>query len=721
MAELPRYRRDGLLSAVSPSFDSAALRQSARSSETLTRAMDRVSQMAFQAAGEQAKIEGIEYGAANAPTIQQLKEAQQRGESLENLLPGDTFSIFGQNARSAALDYINTSLQTQARKSISDLSLQFEQGSIDLPKMQESLATIEDTYSAIIQEFSPTESAKFRAQISLTGNSVYLAASKKQMAEAKRENDINLEMGVDEMINSVDAFVQAGHLKNDQGEIITVDNRLDVLRQEIEKFGNQTTPATKRGMLSRFDAKVKDAKINAVVSQFSELETLEEKKAFAENFEEQTGFTFSPTDTRSIRKSFEAEIASEISANDAAFRELKKQIQGTTRSASTVLVQGGDPGEERVTAILLQAEMSGDPGIIKDAKDLVVLRSAILPMRKMPPIYLQNEINQMRQGIDGIGGEGVDSELETKIIESAEKLLTNIQSQAEKDPLSLGAELGHIRVEELDFSSPDALVASINARGKSALRVAGIYGVETKYLTDEEAAFLSGRLNKMTPIEKSGFAMAMQDAPNGLFAQLSGKGANVFAMAAAIGDSKISEQIFDGELRLKEKLVNVAVRADIIKYATEENIFSIYGAEDAATIVDASLAHYAATTTSPDAFDKSEFKDSLMAVTGGIGSVNGSYVELPRNVDEDKFESFMDRFPPELVDHFGGIRGASIDEAVEFIQRSKLKSIGTNRYIVLQESGAPVMREDGEPFVINFGDDTLLGFLNKPVIYGRKK
>jgi hypothetical protein len=721
MAELPRYRRDGLLSAVSPSFDSAALRQSARSSETLTRAMDRVSQMAFQAAGEQAKIEGIEYGAANAPTIQQLKEAQQRGESLENLLPGDTFSIFGQNARSAALDYINTSLQTQARKSISDLSLQFEQGSIDLPKMQESLATIEDTYSAIIQEFSPTESAKFRAQISLTGNSVYLAASKKQMAEAKRENDINLEMGVDEMINSVDAFVQAGHLKNDQGEIITVDNRLDVLRQEIEKFGNQTTPATKRGMLSRFDAKVKDAKTNAVVSQFSELETLEEKKAFAENFEEQTGFTFNPTDTRSIRKSFEAEIASEISANDAAFRELKKQIQGTTRSASTVLVQGGDPGEERVTAILLQAEMSGDPGIIKDAKDLVVLRSAILPMRKMPPIYLQNEINQMRQGIDGIGGEGVDSELETKIIESAEKLLTNIQSQAEKDPLSLGAELGHIRVEELDFSSPDALVASINARGKSALRVAGIYGVETKYLTDEEAAFLSGRLNKMTPIEKSGFAMAMQDAPNGLFAQLSGKGANVFAMAVAIGDSKISEQIFDGELRLKEKLVNVAVRADIIKYATEENIFSIYGAEDAATIVDASLAHYAATTTSPDAFDKSEFKDSLMAVTGGIGSVNGSYVELPRNVDEDKFESFMDRFPPELVDHFGGIRGASIDEAVEFIQRSKLKSIGTNRYIVLQESGAPVMREDGEPFVINFGDDTLLGFLNKPVIYGRKK
>lgn len=708
MAELPRYRRDGLLSAVSPGFDSAALREGARASETLTRAMDRVSQMAFQVAGEQAKIEGIEYGAANAPTIQQLKEAQQRGESIEDLLPGDTFSVFGQNARSAALDYISTSVQTEARKSIADLSLQFEKGSIDLPKMQESLATIEDTYSAIIQEFSPNEAAKFRAQISLTGNSVYLAASKKQIAEAKRENDINLEMGVDEMINSVDAFVQAGDLTNDQGEIITVDDRLGVLRKEIEKFGDQTTPATKRSMLSRFDAKIKDAQTNAVVSQFDELETLEEKQAFAENFQEQTGFTFNPTDARRIRKSFEAEIASDISANEAAFRELKKQIKGTTKSASTVLVKGGDPGEDRVTEILLQAEKSGDPEIIKDAQELVVLRSAILPMRKMPPMYLQAEINQMRQGIDGIGGEGVDTELETKVIESAEKLLTNIQSQAEKDPLSLGAEVGHIQVEPLDFSSPDALAVSINQRGESALRVAGIYGVEPKYLTDEEAAFLSGRLNKMTPIEKSGFAMAMQDAPNGLFAQLSDKGSNVFAMATAIGDRQIAEQIFDGELRLKEKLVNVAVRADIIKHATEENIFSVYGAEDAATIVDAALAHYAATTTSPDAFDKGEFKDSLMAVTGGIGSVNGSYVELPRGVNDDDFESFMDRFPETLVTHFGGIKGASIKEAAEFIQESKLKSIGTNRYIVLQESGAPVMREDGEPFVINFDDDEVI-------------
>jgi hypothetical protein len=721
MAELPRYRRDGLLSAVSPGFEGVGLREAARASETLTRAMDRVSQMAFQVAGEQAKIEGIEYGAANAPTIQQLREAKERGESLEDLLPGDTFSVFGQNARSAALDYINTSVQTEARKSIADLSLQFEKGLVDLPTMQEQLATIEDTYSGIIQEFSPSEAAKFRAQISLTGNSVYLAASKKQIAEAKKDNDTRMQMGVDMMIDSVDAFVEAGNLTNDSGEVITVDDRLEVLRKEIEKFGDQTTPATKRSMLSRFDAKVVDAQKNAVVAQFEDLETLEERQAFADNFQEQTGFEFDPVDARSIRKSFEADIAAEIRVNEAALKETRKAIKGTTKSATSILTKGGDPGAERVAEIVSQAEASGDEDLLRDAQELTVLRSAVLPMRKMPPMSLEAEINAMRQGIDGIGEEGIDTELETKIIDAAEKLLTNMSTNAEKDPLSLGAEVGHIKLEPLDLSSAQAMADSINARSDDALRVASIYNVEPKYLTEQEAAALSTQINKMTPIEKAGFAMAMQDAPNGLFAQLSEKGAKVFAMATAIGDPQIAEQIFDGELRIKEKLVNVAVRADVVKFATEENIFSVYGAEDSATIIDAALAHYASTTTSPEAFDKDEFKDSLMAVTGGIASVNGSYVELPRNVDEDKFEGFMDRFPSELVDHFGGIRGASTDEAAEFIQESKLKSIGTNRYIVLQESGAPVMREDGEPFVINFDDDTLLGFLNKPATYGREK
>lgn len=713
MAELPRYRRDRLLPAVSPGFDSAALREGARASETLSRAMDRVSQTAFGVAEQQAKIEGIEYGAANAPTIQQLREAQQRGESIEDLLPGDTFSVFGQNARSAALDYINTSVQTEARKSISDVQLRFEQGQIDLPGLQTELSTIEDQYSDIINQFSPNEAAKFRAQIALTGNSVYLSAAKQQIASAKRETDARLQIGVDEMINSVDAFVSAGNITNDQGEVITVDDRLGVLRSEIEKFGDQTGSATtKRAMLNRFDARVKDAQTNAVVEQFEELETLEEKRAFAENFEEQTGFKFDAVDSRRIRKSFEADIDADIRANEAATKELRKEISGTTKSATTVLIKGGDPGEDRVTQIVAQAEMSQDPELIQDAQELVVLRSAMLTMRKMPPSMLQSEINDMRSGISGIGGEGLDTELEVKIIESAEKLLTNITTQAGKDPLSLGIEAGHIKYKALDYTSLDSLAQSIGARTDDAIRVAGIYGVEAKYLTDEEAADLSGRIERMTPAERAGFAMSMQDMPNAVFGQLSAKGSNVFAMASAIGDPQIAEKIFDGQFRLSEKMVNVATRPDIVKIAEDENIFSVYGAEDASTILDAALAHYASTTTSPDEFDKGDFKKSLKAVTGGIGEINGSYVELPRGVENDDFESFMDRFPEQLVTHFGGIKGATPKQAAEFIQESKLKSIGTNRYIVLQESGAPVMRDDGQPFVINFEDDEVIQNFN---------
>ncbi len=139
--------------------------------------------------------------------------------------------------------------------------------------------------------------------------------------------------------------------------------------------------------------------------------------------------------------------------------------------------------------------------------------------------------------------------------------------------------------------------------------------------------------------------------------------------------------------------------------AADDIIGDVYGAEDRKTVIDSALAHYAATTTTPDKFDKDDFENSVNAVTGGIGEINGGLVELPRGVDGDDFESFMDRFPASLVTHFGGVKGASAEEAAEYIQERKVKSIGTGKYIVLHDNGVPVMREDGQPFVITWGGD----------------
>ncbi len=275
MAELPRYRRDGLLSAVSPGFDSAALREGARASETLTRAMDRVSQMAFQVAGEQAKIEGIEYGAANAPTAQQLATAKASGKDLEDLLPGDTFSIFGSAARSTALDIIGLNIEKEARESIVGLQAGFEAGTIDLPTMQEQLVTIEDSYSAILQDISPAATAKFRAAIATVGNSAFLAAAKDTAEAAKKQDEISLRYQADLIVDGVEGQVdslvrtifKAGITADEKGgAVILPEDRIEtVSRDTIASFARQIDdPTFYKTYTDKLDAEISRAKVDLV-------------------------------------------------------------------------------------------------------------------------------------------------------------------------------------------------------------------------------------------------------------------------------------------------------------------------------------------------------------------------------------------------------------------------------------------------------------------------
>jgi hypothetical protein len=68
MSELPRYRRDGLLTAVAPQIQGVGLQESARSSQALSQAMDRVANFALKRMEQRAKVEGMQYGAAMART-----------------------------------------------------------------------------------------------------------------------------------------------------------------------------------------------------------------------------------------------------------------------------------------------------------------------------------------------------------------------------------------------------------------------------------------------------------------------------------------------------------------------------------------------------------------------------------------------------------------------------------------------------------------------------
>lgn len=266
MAELPRYRRDNLLTAVAPQIQGVALQESARSSQALSQAMDRVSSFALKRMEQQAKVEGMQYGAANAPTAEQLAKAKASGQDIEELLPGDQFSVFGANARAVAVELITSNMETQALESITALKTGFEAGTIDLSQLQAGLVDIEDGYSSVLSEVSPGAAAKFRASIGATGNAAFLAAAKKQIAADKKQYEISQISRIDMSINGVRTIFDAGPRINEQGEMITPEDTVDVLRTQILqaaiKLEDPNFAATR---LAQLDAEIETAQAGLII------------------------------------------------------------------------------------------------------------------------------------------------------------------------------------------------------------------------------------------------------------------------------------------------------------------------------------------------------------------------------------------------------------------------------------------------------------------------
>ena len=108
-------------------------------------------------------------------------------------------------------------------------------------------------------------------------------------------------------------------------------------------------------------------------------------------------------------------------------------------------------------------------------------------------------------------------------------------------------------------------------------------------------------------------------------------------------------------------------------------------------------------------------------MTGGIGSVNGRRIELPRNVSEDQVDSLISDMQPETIEELGGLFK---DLQLSRFQDGQLISKGINIYQVeidIDENGNGVrlVGKDGRffeieitPELVNRNDARIPGFFD---------
>ncbi len=279
-----------------------------------------------------------------------------------------------------------------------------------------------------------------------------------------------------------------------------------------------------------------------------------------------------------------------------------------------------------------------------------------------------------------------------------------INKLASDDGYSLGVKQGIIQQIELDPNDPLTFALKVD----QAETLSEHYGVEVSPLSDFEADQLSASIDTMPIQEKIQLAQTLNESPS-VWGQIAPKNQQVFSMAGATGDKNLMGIVFRGQELLKNKVVQAPSNDDYLM-VTDEYLGDVYDPTDKAATIEAAKAHYAATAGNQVVFDETAWDESLAAVTGGISEINGHKLELPRGVDEDNFENFIDSFSPGDVETFGGVIDYTNEQAAEVIQDAKIKSIGSNEYVVITgvRGAGParqvqaLLKPNGEPFVLSF-------------------
>ena len=261
MARLPRYRPLGAQIPSLPQVDYAGTaRAQARVTETISRQLDRMAGVAFREAELQAKIEGAEYGATNAPSAQELLTAQS-DEQREALTPGGTGTVYDRAAREAALRVIGTNLETAARNEIAAVRANAGVDFTPLDQVQNEIDGIINGYTGALYDIAPSAAPNLRGTLSAVGNSAAMTHATTMADKAKDQAEFSAVAGMQSIVDGIDSrvIVAAGVSKDALADTILVE------RNNILKLADTVDDATALvSMTNNYNKNVDAALVGAV-------------------------------------------------------------------------------------------------------------------------------------------------------------------------------------------------------------------------------------------------------------------------------------------------------------------------------------------------------------------------------------------------------------------------------------------------------------------------
>ena len=260
MAELPRYQPTGYLPADVPRLEFANIKESVAMTQGINSALDRLAGFAFKEAEEKARREGLQYGAENMPSAEQVMRAMEEGKSPSELFakPG---TVFGDAARKVQAGQLRSELEVLGRQELAKLSATVETGTFDLKEVQTTIKSLTAGYARAISSVDAEEGLRFRSSMATAGNTVYEQATK-NFSKIVSEGKITL---ANDSLAATSTII-ASTLKTENDPTMLA-NRIKVERSRVFDIASQTgRPEFVQSTMAEFNKKVLNAIVDYTLS-----------------------------------------------------------------------------------------------------------------------------------------------------------------------------------------------------------------------------------------------------------------------------------------------------------------------------------------------------------------------------------------------------------------------------------------------------------------------
>ena len=401
MAQLPRYQRLGVRTRQPQNLDFADTREQAALSQNLSQQLNRMSNFAFQKAGERA-VERGEERVQEEGAIATLGDIDKKGGPR---------TIADKAAYALGSRVAVAEVQNAAEIEISRILTEAEKSGTAFSTVQSQLADVTDGYSESLRVIDPAASSVLKVNLEgATGKATerysnYYVKLQAQRQAAKRSE------AADRSFNSVlsDAILP-GMTVEKLGENIAAE--ADLLRglgateKQADAFYEKTFNAAYREKLT-YDFNTAP---------------LEEKQRLLTAMETTALPGMSLTQTQSVRKSLNADYSSALQVT----RGESNSIVSSVNELEILIAKGGTPSTKEIDVLQGRADNLGDQGAAASAAiaELEFNAENAATYRKMNVEELASEVNDLKSGITGMGGSGIDTLLEAETLQVAQAYLT---------------------------------------------------------------------------------------------------------------------------------------------------------------------------------------------------------------------------------------------------------------------------------------------------------